>query len=87
MAYFIDGKLDVENVWSESKIRGQRGLKWAQARDVFTGCYKTLRAGARARMTAEQLQEDLTDLKVPAPVVADFQVGPLRLLCAACAPC
>jgi|EP01049_Picozoa_sp_SAG25_P003896 hypothetical protein len=79
--YFISGALD-QTIWTESAIKGARRLDWAKARDVFTGCYKTLRAGTRARMTPEQLEEDLVDLKVPKPIIGDFQAAVVQCLAA-----
>ena len=62
------------------KIKSHRGLKLSEAQDVFVGCYKTLRAGVRARMTDGQLEEDLKDLRCPQPVIEDFQAAVRQVL-------
>lgn len=87
VSYFKTGAMD-EEMWQPDAIKAARGLELDAAKDVFTGCYKILRAGCRAQMAPDALKEDLTDLKVPAPIVADIQAavadcqkegGPLRM--------
>ena len=41
-----------------------------QAKDIFTGCLKTLQTALRGAMTEAQLTEDLTDLNVKADLTA-----------------
>lgn len=72
--YFKTGAMD-EAMWQRGAIKGARGLDLEAAKDVFTGCYKILRAGCRAQMTPEALEADLVDLKVPPPIVADIQAA------------
>ncbi len=74
VSYFKSGKMD-EAMWKPDAIKAARGLELDAAKDVFTGCYKILRAGCRAQMTPEALEADLVDLKVPPPIVADIQAA------------
>ena len=74
VSYFKTGKMD-EAMWQPDAIRSARGLELDAAKDVFTGCYKILRAGCRAQMTPEALEADLVDLKVPPPVIANIQAA------------
>jgi hypothetical protein len=74
VSYFKSGVMD-EAMWKPDAIKAARGLELGAAKDVFTGCYKILRAGCRAQMTPEALEADLVDLKVPAPIIADIQAA------------
>lgn len=72
--YYKTGKMD-EAMWAPDTIKGARGLELDAAKDIFTGCYKILRAGCRAQMTSEELSTDLVDLRVPAPIIVDIQAA------------
>ena len=72
--YYKTGAMD-EAMWAPGAIKEARGLDLDPAKDIFTGCYKILRAGCRAQMTAEELSTDLQDLRVPAPIIMDIQTA------------
>jgi hypothetical protein len=74
VTYYKTGAMD-EAMWQADAIKGARGLELGAAKDVFTGCYKILRAGCRAQMTPEALDTDLVDLKVPPAIRADIQAA------------